>query len=427
MSPAFARVPACPKSRRRCLFIAAAVLLGSTFLCALPEKGTLAPPLQFTNLLQAPPGARAEWSALRGRVVVLEFWATWCGPCVAEIPHLNELAASLDPAKFQFISVDDEDQKVVKGFLAKRKMAGWIGIDTSKGVFDWYGVTGRPTTIIVDGKGRIVAVTDPENVTAADLASVAAGKYVKFKPSMNEQILAPNKTASGQAVKPLFEISLSKAAPDAKFMMTSGHDYGIQNYEIQINGASADFLLDYVFQVSDDRFQFAGALPAGLYDLRIRSGNMDDSVFHPFLESAVASGLHLRVQPTTVTKSVLVLKTIDASKKLLTPSVPSSGSMMSSNGGKIQLVNMTLDDLASALEDSLEIPVVNETRIQGRFDLELSFADKDVEGAKLALAKATGLDLVRQDRSITIFEVTNLDKTNQDQPAAVAAKAASKP
>jgi cytochrome oxidase Cu insertion factor (SCO1/SenC/PrrC family) len=90
---------------------------------------------------------------LEGKVVVLEFWATWCAPCIESIPHLNQLVGSLDPVKFQFISIDDEDPKVVKAFLAKKKMAGWIGVDTSSGVFTRYGVKSRPSTIVVDGNG----------------------------------------------------------------------------------------------------------------------------------------------------------------------------------------------------------------------------------------------------------------------------------
>ncbi len=77
-----------------------AFLLGTLSLSAHPEKGTPAPPLDSLQLLQDPTGARADWASLKGKVVVLEFWATWCSPCVASLPHLNQLVESLDPTKF---------------------------------------------------------------------------------------------------------------------------------------------------------------------------------------------------------------------------------------------------------------------------------------------------------------------------------------
>ena len=111
-----------------------AVLFGTGSLWAHPEKGTPAPPLDTLKLLQAPLGARADWASLKGKVVVLEFWSTWCSPCVASLPHLNQLVESLDPAKFQFISIDDEDLKAVETFLTRKKMSGWVGVDTSGSV-----------------------------------------------------------------------------------------------------------------------------------------------------------------------------------------------------------------------------------------------------------------------------------------------------
>ena len=172
---------------RKAAFSRGLVCCGSAFgtasLSALPEKGTPAPPLDSLQLLQAPAGARADWASLKGKVVVLEFWATWCSPCVASLPHFNQLVESLDPAKFQFISIDDEDPKAVQTFLTRKKMSGWVGIDTSGAVFAWYGVKSRPTTIIVDGNGKIVAATEIDSVSAADLQAVAEGKSVTFKPA----------------------------------------------------------------------------------------------------------------------------------------------------------------------------------------------------------------------------------------------------
>ena len=104
------------RSWRLLVTFISAMLLASLSAAALPEPGTIAPPLQFTQLLQAPPGTKTDWESLRGKVVVLEFWETQCAPCIAEIPHLSKLVAELDPAKFQFISVDgvpSEDAEVV--------------------------------------------------------------------------------------------------------------------------------------------------------------------------------------------------------------------------------------------------------------------------------------------------------------------------
>ena len=57
-----------------------------------PQVGEAPPPLGLETILQAPLGTQASWAILKGKVVVLEFWATWCGPCIAAFPHLNEMA-----------------------------------------------------------------------------------------------------------------------------------------------------------------------------------------------------------------------------------------------------------------------------------------------------------------------------------------------
>jgi thiol-disulfide isomerase/thioredoxin len=84
--------------------------------------------IHFDKLLPEQPVASARFEALAGKVVVLEMWATWCGPCVKAIPHLNELAGKFKDRPVVFLSVTDEEQKVVEAFLNKRRISGWVGI-----------------------------------------------------------------------------------------------------------------------------------------------------------------------------------------------------------------------------------------------------------------------------------------------------------
>jgi thiol-disulfide isomerase/thioredoxin len=100
-----------------------------------PKVGEQPPPLELKVLLQAQPGTKASWDALKGKVVVLEFWATWCGPCVAAISHLNELADHFKDRPVQFIAITDEDENIISPFLKKKPIHAWVGLDTDKSMF----------------------------------------------------------------------------------------------------------------------------------------------------------------------------------------------------------------------------------------------------------------------------------------------------
>ena len=110
---------------------------------------------------KTPDGKTHKLSALRGQIVVVNFWATWCGPCQEELPRLAQIATSYagKPVSFVFISIDDpKDRKKIPAALDKLHVSfdTWTGADTDTlGSFGLGDIV--PGTIVLDEKGEPVA------------------------------------------------------------------------------------------------------------------------------------------------------------------------------------------------------------------------------------------------------------------------------
>ena len=138
--------------------------------------------MSVEHLLNAPEGASAEWGRLKGKVVVVEFWATWCAPCIASIPHLNELAERFKDKEVVFISLTDEARDVVEPFLKRKPIKGWVALDTDHKASDAYRVSSIPYTVIVGRDGRIKGKTHPSALTADAYREGAAGRITRAQP-----------------------------------------------------------------------------------------------------------------------------------------------------------------------------------------------------------------------------------------------------
>lgn len=93
-------------------------------------------------------------TGLRGKVVLVEFWATWCGPCVESIPHLNELHRKYAGRKFQLLSFVEEGHKTMDKFLNKKRVEYPIGLESAS--LEEYGISGIPHAFLIDQGGKVI-------------------------------------------------------------------------------------------------------------------------------------------------------------------------------------------------------------------------------------------------------------------------------
>jgi thiol-disulfide isomerase/thioredoxin len=101
-------------------------------------------------------GQEIALSQFRGKVILLDFWATWCGPCRESTPHLVQLYKTHRENGFELIgmSVDKGDDKIVKNFVQSMGIPYPIVIAPEE-VVRSYRVTGIPTTFLIDKEGKI--------------------------------------------------------------------------------------------------------------------------------------------------------------------------------------------------------------------------------------------------------------------------------
>jgi len=380
-------------------------------MAATPTIGQPAPALTFTQLLNAPEGAKADWPSLKGKVVVLEFWATWCAPCIAEIPHLNEIAQSVAANNVQFIAVDDEDPAVVEEFLGKKPMAAWAGVDTSKKIFEDFGVQDRPTTIVIDTQGRVAALLRPEALKKEQLVSLASGAPTVFptdpKSALREEAVkearAEAKKPSGDGLaKPLFEVSIrpgdATKMPSMSFNSSTaggGISYNIMN-------TSVAMLMEFALGTPGDRLVIHGGDKDARYNMRLVSPESDTKLLAPIVEEAIAQATGMKLSHSVTKQDAYVLQATSQGSSKLMPTASKFESMCDFDveEGKLKMVKTSFDDLASRLEGVFDIPVVDETGIKGEFDAEFTLPKDSFEGSKAALEANLGVTLVKTRRTI---------------------------
>jgi cytochrome c biogenesis protein CcmG, thiol:disulfide interchange protein DsbE len=146
--------------KKTILILVAGLLLLGWFVLRRPSgakpASTLraAPDFSLTDLS----GHQLRLSDYHGKVVVLDFWATWCDPCKREIPHFIEMQSVYGARGLQVLGVSmDDDEPSVREFQRQFKMNYPVALGSSELADQYGGILGLPITFVIDRNGRITA------------------------------------------------------------------------------------------------------------------------------------------------------------------------------------------------------------------------------------------------------------------------------
>ena len=141
-----------------CLLMANPVFPGRSFGSEIPKErlkpGSPALKFRYKDIK----GNWVELKDFKGKYVYIDIWATWCGPCKAEIPHLQQLEKEMKGKKIVFVSISCDENKAEWEKYVKKQCLGGVQLYMGKGkdMKNFYQIEAIPRFILLDKKGNIV-------------------------------------------------------------------------------------------------------------------------------------------------------------------------------------------------------------------------------------------------------------------------------
>ena len=377
-----------------------------------PVIGGVAPAIKLEKLLQAPPNASTDWDKLKGKVVVLDFWAMWCSPCIAAIPHLNQLAEEFSSQPVVFIAITDDSEARLKSFLKTSPVKTWIGIDSERTNWPSFDIHGIPATVIVGADGRLVTTTTSSNLTAQVLHDVIDRKTVKLPPMAKRNVNMnwdQEEIEWKDGVSPYSEViikPISNAGQGGTRYLAGGNNLTADSAQLDSLVVAAyqtdAFHLDWRIPRSDQAYRAVARVPKG-YEQQLL----------PLFQNALAATFGLKMHWEQEEKDVYVLRIPESGKPRLTSATSDEKAQFSAMRGQASAKRQPLTTLCSFLTIYvLSLPVVDETGLAGNYDWELPIQPGQPNVTTEAVKDRLGLELIKARRSINML-VVERDETIQ--------------
>lgn len=397
----------------------------------VPRVGALSPALGIEQLMNAPDGAEATLNALRGKVVVLEFWATWCGPCIGAIPHLNELRQAFIDEDIVFISVTAEDRETVQTFqdAGRPKIDGWIALDTDKSLFKAYGVRGIPHTVVLDGYGRVASITDPRQLTEERIKGFLSGhRDVPLDVAESEERARAREEGRDQLAASAGAVgAVRNARPRAEFHLVMapdphagamGQSFMTSGHELTFAGQSRKGLLAAVLETDMSLVEYDGLDEDGEtkhYDLSLWRSDGLEPGDRDLLREFVLASFDVEVRAEERELDGYRLVQLDSGHTLPEPFEKSAGW---SSGMELDAVRGGTGLIASWAKGFAKAPVDDGTGLgDEQFRLKLGpLEGRELDDLRKVLRDQAGLDLVpaKVTRTITIVSPRSKDRASAD-------------
>lgn len=374
------------------------------------KLGKESPELKFENILNFE-NDKAKLSDFKNKVVVLDFWATWCAPCIKSFPQLEELQFKFGE-RLQIITITDDPEERIKRFLEKREMNLPIVIDEKRELAKFFPHRVIPHTVVIDKSRVIKAITTSSEITEDLIYKVLNNQEVDLKEKKDAINFDPSIPLSGNE-NFTYQITITPFKDGyPSFANPRGGDGPYNGRRIIATNLSVRPLYEIAYQfptgirtiveVSDkSKFEwnrqnaicFDLIVPEDLAENRFNIMKQHLDIYFGY-----QSIIEERIRP------VKILKQIEGKKIEIRISQNGTDPLASYGGRGLSMKGSPIETLASFLESQIHKPVLNQTDLSGLFDLEIPWYNENPEQIHDELRKI-GLEMIDAERKIEVLVI----------------------
>lgn len=358
------------------IIISIFLTVGNTYAQSNIKVGERAPEIHVTNWIKNVPVDKE----LNNKYIVLEFWATWCGPCIAAVPHMNKLQQEFHQKDLYYLSMTDESTAQAERTLKRINFSSIVVTDTTKQTQINFGdgvegLEAFPLTVLINKNGMIDWIGEPQNLDAKIMTKFLSNSLTT---NSNSEI-GENNTQKEMNKALSFKDLLSKGDITNYFQLketsskkTSKIAAGTMIFVL--NSYSLEKIYNDIFKINNKQLKLPESFKDKRYDIIYK--NTVDPQNIEVLENNILNALHLKKHTEKNLIKENIVSISDSS--LLEKTLEKTYSHESEAGDKMIFTGSTISEVVNKLSSiSSEQPYAFNGTDKTKYDFIIGTKSKE--------------------------------------------------